>query len=103
MPRTTAVSRITAVSRAATTFCATALLGLGLALFASSGAVAEVREPLRTVLGGSFFPFQRSFAPPSERCQKAAKKRRARRDDNILNSQDYVHLRRIGCGGVSPW
>ena len=84
------------------TLCALAL-ALGFGFSAPTGASAEVREPLRTVLGGSFFPFERSFAPPSERCQRAAAKRRAQRDDNILNSQDLLRLRRIGCGGARAW
>ena len=86
---------------------AVSTIALGIALSAApvsiTPASAEPEGPVRTLLSGSFFPFSGAFPPPSERCQKAAAKRRAQRDDNILNSQDLLRLRRIGCGGVSAW
>lgn len=75
---------------------------MGLAANASAYA-QERRSALETLLGGSFFPFARSFPPPSKRCLRAAEKLRRKRDDNILNPQDALELRRIGCNGAATY
>ena len=92
-------------------FLCAALLALPLALPRALATPAhaervkpgEPRGALRTLLNGSFFPFARSFPPPSKRCQKLAAKRRAARDDNTLTQQDLVELRFKGCGGASAF
>ena len=58
------------------------------------------RGAVETLLGGSFFPFRRSFAPPSPRCQALAERLKDVRDDNRLTAFDVQELRRKGCGGA---
>lgn len=77
-----------------------AALTVPFGLSTASIASAEPEGAVRTLLGGSFFPFARSFPKPSPRCLKAADRLRAKRDDRSLNYQDGVQLRRIGCGGA---
>ena len=90
-----------ALARAAMALTLSVLLGAPL-----GAGPAEAREPqgaVRTFLGGSFFPFARSFPPPSKRCLEAAEKLRRQRDRNILNPQDALRLRRIGCNGAATY
>lgn len=78
---------------------------LMVALAGAAPAHADTRgETVRTVLGGSFFPFARAIGPKaSPRCQRIADRMRAMRDDNILNPIDFRRLRSQGCQDVRPY
>ena len=80
-----------------------ALLALLLVLPLASGpAFADRGDAVRTVLGGSFFPFDRSFPrAQSERCKRLVDRKRGQRDNNILNVEDVRSLRRNGCVNFS--
>ena len=68
------------------------------AALAAPGALAQGRTAAEVVLGGSFFPFERSFpAAQSPRCRKLAERLRGYRSDNILNVEDVRRLRSNGC------
>lgn len=74
-------------------------------LLAATPASANPRgDAVQTLLGGSFFPFARAIGPKaSPRCQRIADRLRGNRDDNILNTQDFRRLRRVGCQDVRPY
>ena len=83
-------------------------LALAVLLAQAPAAVDEARaEPasrtrgaVETILGGSFFPFRRSFPPPSPRCRALAERLKSRHNDGVLNVWDIGTLRRAGCGGA---
>ena len=86
----------------ATATLAAALIGLG--TVAATPALADRGDAVRTVLGGSFFPFARAIGPrASPRCRAMADRMRAHRDDNILNPIDFRRLRSAGCQDVRPY
>ena len=82
-----------------------ALLALVLAApMAVAPATAQQQSAIGGLLGGSFFPFARAIGPEaSPRCQRIANKMRSRRNDNILNVQDFRRLRSVGCQDVRPY
>lgn len=82
----------------AMTLC-TVLLSAGLTTIPVA-AQERSRSAVETLLGGSFFPFRRSFAPPSPRCQALAERLKDVRDDDRLTAFDVQTLRRKGCGGA---
>ena len=76
---------------------------LGTSLPATPAAAAPSERPrgaVETILGGSFFPFRRSFAPPSPRCRALAARLKSRHNSGVLNVWDLQTLRRAGCGGA---
>ena len=77
---------------------------IALAPLGASEAAAEpesrTRSAVETILGGSFFPFRRSFPPPSPRCRALAERLKDRHNDGVLNVWDVQTLRRAGCGGA---
>ena len=77
---------------------------LAVSLFALQPAEAapgeRARGAVETILGGSVFPFRRSFAPPTPRCRALARKLRNRHNDGFLTVWDFQELRRKGCGGA---
>ena len=76
-------------------------VSMGVAPVLAAGERGE-RSAVRTVLGGSFFPFERSFPRvQSERCKRLVDRKRSQRDDNILNGEDVRSLRRNGCRNFS--
>ena len=84
------------------TLALAAVLGAPLAAtLGATPAAAAGSAPgntVRTLLGGSPFPFDRSFPRvQSERCKRLVERKRLRRDDQILNVQDRRDLRRNGC------
>ena len=86
----------------ATLFVLALTMGLGL----SVGAQAQERvgnSPVEQILGGSFFPFARSFRRPPERCIRYADRLRSRRDDSTLQPPDFRRLRKVGCAGAGAF
>ena len=73
---------------------------LGPAAMSDAAAQTRGRTAVETILGGSFFPFRRSFPPPSARCRKLADDLKDRHNDGFLTSHDLQELRRKGCGGA---
>ena len=78
------------------------------AAFVVAGGVgmagAQERSATSALLGGSVFPFARSFpGKASPRCQRMADRMRAQRDDNVLNPIDFQRLRSVGCQDVRPY
>ena len=82
---------------------AAAFLGVAMLSQPVAALADERRDAVRTVLGGSFFPFARSFPPPSERCREEGRKLRSMHNDRVLRTGDRRKLRSIGCGGVSSF
>ena len=82
---------------------------LGLALAAAALAVPAAAQErvgntvVEQVLGGSFFPFARSFPRPPERCVRLADSLRDRRDDGTLQPPDFRRLRSVGCAGAGAF
>ena len=69
-------------------------------------AIAQERVGNSTVerlLGGSFFPFARSFRRPPERCIRLADSLKDMRRDGSLQPQDFHKLRRAGCAGAGAF
>ena len=83
-------------------------IALSLALAGALAAPAAAQERVgnsvvEQVLGGSFFPFARSFPRPPERCIRFADRLKARRDDNTLQPPDFRKLRNVGCAGAGAF
>ena len=83
-------------------------IALGLALAGAVALPATAQERVgnsvaEQILGGSFFPFARSFPRPPERCVRFADRLKARRDDNTLQPPDFRKLRSVGCAGAGAF
>ena len=77
-------------------------------LLAGSPVAASAQErvgssPVERILGGSFFPFARSFRRPPERCVRLADSLKDMRDDGTLQPADFRRLRRVGCAGAGAF
>ena len=84
----------------------TATLALAGLLAAMAPALAQERvgnSVVEQVLGGSFFPFARSFPRPPERCVRLADSLKDMRDDGTLQEPDFRKLRRAGCAGAGAF
>ena len=93
--------RTTPVSRPAALVAAVVLAGT---LAAPSLAQERVPNTLTgQLLGGSFFPFARSFPRPPERCIRYADRLKAMRDDGTLQPPDFRRLRSVGCPGAGAF
>ena len=81
-----------------------AALAAALFAFPPAPALADDDRPRGAVgalLGGSIFPFARSFPPPTPRCRALARELRSRHNSGRLNVWDLQRLRRAGCGGAT--
>ena len=91
---------ITTLALAAALVAPAAALGLPTAAHAQERVGNSAVEQL---LGGSFFPFARSFRRPPERCIRLADRLKDMRDDGTLQPPDFRRLRKVGCAGAGAF
>ena len=91
-------------TRAARSAACACLLVAALGFLEPAAAQERVpNTPTGQILGGSFFPFARSFTRPPERCVRLADSLRDMRDDGTLQPPDFRRLRRVGCAGAGAF